>query len=116
MDGNDILGKFNPGLGAQSFDIGGSAKLIPKGSDFVFELHYTASGVPTSDVSKVGIVLAKNRPMTRYYLSPGTPAALNMVIPPGEANAEIVAESVVGVDSAKLTYIQPHMHLRAKDY
>ena len=44
MDGNDILGKFNPGLGAQSFDVGGSAKLIPKGSNFVFELHYTAVG------------------------------------------------------------------------
>ncbi len=44
MDGNDILGKFNPGLGAQSFDIGGSAKMIPKGSDFIFELHYTDIG------------------------------------------------------------------------
>ena len=54
MDGNDILGKFNPGLGAQSFDIDGSAKMIPKGSDFVFELHYTTSGVATSDTSKVG--------------------------------------------------------------
>jgi len=115
-DGNDILGKFNPGLGAQSFDIGGSAKMIPKGSDFIFELHYTTSGVATSDTSKVGIVFAKSKPMTRYYLSPGTPAALNMVIPAGEANAEIVAESTVGVDNAKLTYIQPHMHLRAKDY
>ena len=60
LDGNDILGKFNPGLGAQSFDIDGSAKMIPKGSDFVFELHYTASGVATSDISKVGLVLAKN--------------------------------------------------------
>jgi len=116
MDGNDILGKFNPGLGSQSFDIGGSAKLIPKGSDFVFELHYTASGQIASDVSKVGIVLAKGQPSTRYYLSPGTPAALNLVIPAGDSDAEVVAESVVGVDSAKLTYIQPHMHLRAKDY
>ena len=26
MDGNDIIGKFNPGLGAQSFDIGGSGE------------------------------------------------------------------------------------------
>jgi hypothetical protein len=39
-----------------------------------------------------------------------------MVIPAGDPNAEIVAESIVGVDNAKLTYIQPHMHLRAKDY
>jgi hypothetical protein len=115
MDGNDIIGKFNPGLGAQSFDIGGSAKLIPKGSDFVFELHYTAAGHPTTDISKVGMVLAKSAPQTRYYVSPGTPAALNMVIPAGDGNAEVVAESTVGVD-LRLTYIQPHMHLRGKDY
>ena len=60
-DGNDILGKFNPGLGAQSFDIGGSAKFVPKGSDLVFELHYTTSGKPAPDVSKLGLVLAKER-------------------------------------------------------
>jgi hypothetical protein len=115
MDGNDIIGKFNPGLGAQSFDVGGSAKLIPKGSDFVFELHYTASGQPTTDISKVGLELSKEAPKTRYYLSPGTPAAPNLVIPAGDNNVEVVAESTVGVPS-KLTYIQPHMHLRAKDY
>jgi hypothetical protein len=115
MDGNDIIGKFNPGLGEQSFDIGGSAKLIPKGSDFVFELHYTASGEPTSDLTKVGLVLAKEAPKTRYYLTPGTPASLNLVIPPGENNVEVVAEGTVGVES-RLTYIQPHMHLRGKDY
>ena len=43
--------------------------MIPKGSDFVFELHYTASGEPTSDISKLGLVLAKARPAVRYYLS-----------------------------------------------
>jgi hypothetical protein len=115
LEGNDILGKYNPGLGAQDFDIGGSAKMIPKGSDFVFELHYTASGEPTSDISKLGLVLAKSRPAVRYYLSPGTPSAWNLVIPAGDGNAEVVAESTVGME-ARLTYIQPHMHLRAKDY
>ena len=114
-DGNDIIGKFNPGLGAQTFDIDGSAKMIPKGSDFVFEVHYTAAGQPTTDRSRVGLVLMPDKPSVRYYLSPGTPAALNLSIPPGESNVEVVAESVVNTD-AKLTYIQPHMHLRAKDY
>jgi hypothetical protein len=116
MDGNDIIGKFNPGLGSQRFDIDGAAKMIPKGSDFVFELHYTVSGQPTSDISKVGIVFAKGgAPATRYFTSPGTPAALNLVIPPGDADAEVVAESTTGVES-RLTYVQPHMHLRGKDY
>jgi mono/diheme cytochrome c family protein len=114
-DGNDIIGKFNPGLGAQTFDIGGSAKLIPKGSDFVFELHYTAIGKETTDRSRLGLVLAKAPPKQRYFLSAG-PTALNLVIPPGDANAEIVSEVTVGLPDAKLVYVQPHMHLRGKDF
>ena len=113
--GNDILGKFNPGLGAQRFDVNGAAKFVPKGSDLVFELHYTAMGKPTTDRSKLGLVLAKHPPTTRYVLLSGSPSALNLVIPPGESNAEVVAEATVQSEM-KLAYIQPHMHLRGKDY
>src|SRR4051794_15438151 len=94
-EGNDILGKFTPGLGAQSFEIDGSAKFVPKGSDLVFELHYTATGEATTDRSKLGLVFAKNAPLTRYFLSAG-PTALNLVIPPGDGNAEVVSEVTVG--------------------
>jgi hypothetical protein len=114
-EGNDILGKFNPGLGAQSFDIGGSAKFVPKGSDLVFELHYTATGEPTTDVSKLGLVLAKSAPTTRYFLT-GNPVANNLVIPPGDPNAEVVSETTITADNVRLVYVQPHMHLRGKDF
>ncbi|HXP88175.1 MAG TPA: cytochrome c [Bryobacteraceae bacterium] len=114
-DENDILGKFNPGLGAQAFDVDGAAKFIPKGSDLVFELHYTAVGEPASDKSKLGIVLAKNPPQRRYFLSAG-PTALNLAIPPGDGNAEVVSEVTVNLDNVKLVYAQPHMHLRGKDF
>jgi hypothetical protein len=114
-EGDDIIGKFNPGLGNQTFDFDGSAKLIPKGSDFVFELHYTAMGKPTTDISRVGLVLAKAPPQMRYYTSPGTPAAVNLLIPANDSNAEVVSESTVGADM-KLVYIQPHAHLRGKDF
>lgn len=114
-DGNDILGKFNPGLGAQRFDIDGAAKFVPKGSDLVFELHYTAMGKPTTDRSKLGLVLAKQPPATRYILLSGAPSARNLVIPAGDNNAEVVAEATAQSDF-RLAYIQPHMHLRGKDY
>jgi hypothetical protein len=114
-EGNDIIGKFNPGLGAQVFDIDGSAKLIPKGSDFVFELHYTAVGKPASDITRMGLVLAKEPPKLRYYSSPGTPAATNLFIPANNPNVEVVSESTVGAD-VKLVYVQPHAHLRGKDF
>ncbi len=114
-EGNDILGKFNPGLGAQSFEVGESAKFVPKGSDLVFELHYTATGTPTQDQSKLGLVLAKDAPKSRYFLSAG-PTALNLAVPPGDHNAEVVSEVTVGADGVKLVYAQPHMHLRGKDF
>jgi hypothetical protein len=114
-DGNDILGKFNPGLGAQTFEVDGAAKMVPKGSDLVFELHYTAVGKATTDRSKLGLVLAKAPPKRRFFLSAG-PTASNLVIPPGDGDAEVVSEVTVGLDDAKLVYAQPHMHLRGKDF
>ncbi len=116
QEGTDLLGKYNPGLGAQSFDVDGSAKFVPKGSDIVFNIHYTSVGTAQTDKSKVGLVFAKNPPKKRYWMSPGTPAAFNLAIPAGDSNAEVVSEVTVGIDDAKLVYIQPHMHLRGKDY
>lgn len=113
-EGNDILGKFNPGLGAQEFTIDGSAKFVPKGSDLVFEMHYTANGQETTDVSKLGITLAKNPPERRYFFATG-PSAGNLVITPNNANSEAVSELTVGLDNVSLVYAQPHMHLRGKD-
>jgi hypothetical protein len=115
-EGTDLLGKFNPGLGAQTFDVDGAAKLVPKGSDIIFNIHYTSTGKPEVDRSKVGLVFAKAPPRTRYWMSPGTPAAFNMAIPAGATNQEVVSEVTVGINDAKLVYIQPHMHLRGKDY
>jgi hypothetical protein len=113
-EGNDILGKFNPGLGAQRFDMEGAAKFVPKGSDLVFELHYTTSGKPAADISKIGLVLAKEPPRTRYFFNAG-PTAFNLAIPPGNGNAEVVSEITFG-ENARLVYAQPHMHLRGKDF
>jgi mono/diheme cytochrome c family protein len=113
-EGNDILGKFNPGLGAQRFDVDGAAKFVPKGSDLVFELHYTSAGKETADVSKLGLVLAKAPPQTRYFFHAG-PTALNLAIPSNDGKAEVVSEITFGED-ARLVYAQPHMHLRGKDF
>jgi hypothetical protein len=110
----ETLGKFNPGLGAQDFNEFESAKFVPKGSDLVFNLHYTAIGKAATDRSRVGLVFAKKTPKFRYVMHNG-PAAANMAIPAGDGNAEIVSEITTNVDM-KLVYAQPHMHLRGKDY
>jgi len=110
----EILGKFNPGLGSQTFDFGGSAKFVPKGSDIVFEVHYTATGTPQKSRSSVGLVLAKAQPKLRYVTGYG-PSAANLVIAPGDPNAEVVAEHTV-TEPSTLVYVQPHLHVRGKDY
>jgi hypothetical protein len=113
-EGADLLGKFNPGLGAQDFSMYESAKFVPKGSDIVFSMHYTATGKPATDRSKLGLVFASQPPKLRYYVSDG-PTASNLAIPAGDSNAEIVSEMTAQADT-ELVYLQPHMHLRGKDY
>ena len=51
---SDMLGKFNPGLGAQDFAAFDSAKFVPKGSDLVFSMHYTAIGKPDDGPIQAG--------------------------------------------------------------
>ena len=110
----DTLGKFNPGLGPQDFSLFESAKFIPKGSDLVFNMHYTSVGKAATDRSKVGLVFAKKAPKLRYFMHNG-PTGSNLAIPAGASNAEVVSEMTAQVD-AQLVYMQPHMHLRGKDY
>jgi hypothetical protein len=112
--GTDLLGKFNPGLGGQDFSMFESAKFVPKGSDIVFSMHYTATGKETTDRSRLALKFAKTAPKLRYYVSDG-PTAMNLAIPAGDGNAEIVSEMTAQADT-QLVYMQPHMHLRGKDY
>jgi hypothetical protein len=113
-EGADLLGKFNPGLGGQDFSLFESAKFVPKGSDVVFSMHYTSTGKETTDRSKVGLIFAKAPPKYRYYVSDG-PTGSNLAIPAGATNAEVVSEMTAQTDT-QLVYLQPHMHLRGKDY
>jgi hypothetical protein len=112
--GTDLLGKFNPGLGGQDFSLYESAKFVPKGSDIVFNMHYTAIGMETTDRSRLALVFAKKAPKKRYFVHDG-PTAFNLAIPPGASNAQIVSEMTVTADT-QLVYLQPHLHLRGKDY
>jgi hypothetical protein len=113
-EGTDLLGKFNPGLGAQDFSLFDSAKFVPKGSDIVFSMHYTAIGKETTDRSKLGLIFGKQPPRLRYFTHDG-PTAGNLAIPAGDGRAEVVSEMTATADT-QLVYLQPHMHLRGSDY
>jgi hypothetical protein len=59
-------------------------------------------------------VFGKKPPKLRYFVSDG-PTGSNLAIPAGDGNAEIVSEMTAVADT-QLVYLQPHMHLRGKDY
>jgi hypothetical protein len=110
----DILAKYNPGVAGQEFATGNAAKFIAAGSDIIFEVHYTATGKPETDRSSVGIVLADEPPKQRHLTTTAI-SARDFEIPAGAPSQEVRGETVVN-EPAKLVWVQPHMHYRAKDY
>jgi hypothetical protein len=110
----DMLCKYNPGLDGQNFTVGDAAKFIPAGSDIVFETHYTSNGKATTDRSKVGIVLAKASPKQRFFTT-GALTNHKFTIPAGDPNYELKTEIVIS-QPVQLTWLQPHMHMRGKDF
>jgi hypothetical protein len=89
----------------------GYGVLIPAGADLVFQLHYTANGNITPDQSRVGFVLAKERPTMRVLRV----AAANdrFVIPAGADNYAVSGALALNVDT-ELIEAYPHMHVRGK--
>jgi hypothetical protein len=111
--GNEFLVAYVPGIQPQNFEPGDSAKLIPAGSDIILQMHYTPNGKADRDVTRVGLVLAKQAPKHRY-LTIGA-SALNLAIPPNDPNYETHSQ-VTFLEDAQLVWMQPHMHLRGKDF
>jgi hypothetical protein len=91
----------------------GGARLIPAGSDLVFELHYTASGKQMEDRSSVGVILAKSKPERRILTS--VVVNTGFKIPPGADNHRVDA-SVTLAEPVTLLSVTPHMHLRGKAF
>jgi hypothetical protein len=91
----------------------GQAKLIKAGSDLVFEVHYTASGTAGTDLTRLGVVFAKEPPKERVM----TIGAANgeFVIPPGAANYPVNSE-ITFYGEAKILAYAPHMHVRGKSF
>ena len=91
----------------------GTAKKVPAGSDFLFEIHYTPIGKVRTDRSKVGLIFAK-APVTRQaYTLPI--AEDEFLIPPHQDNVPVAASRTFAQDTRLLGFM-PHMHLRGKDF
>ncbi len=112
IGGGDMLAGYAPGTIPDTLKPG-QAKLIPKGADIIFQLHYTADGKVGEDKSRVGIIFSKVTPITRVL----TLAATNprFAIPANDPNYRVDSKITLFADST-LEMMLPHMHLRGKDF
>jgi hypothetical protein len=90
----------------------GAGRVIPAGSDVFIEMHYTASGKESQDLTKVGFVIAKEPP--RRQLVNLMLIEFNFEIPPGAPNYPGHTWATLN-EPATLVYSQPHLHMRGKD-
>ncbi|HEY6225933.1 MAG TPA: hypothetical protein VI282_02315, partial [Verrucomicrobiae bacterium] len=86
-----------------------TGKRIRKGSTLDFEMHYTVSGKPEKDQSRIGLYIMKDAPQMAYK----TRAAYNFdfEVAPNDIASAANATYVFKRDSM-LYDLSPHMHLR----
>ena len=111
-DRRELLLGYEPGYRPIGWGEG-RAKLLRKGSAIVFEMHYNTIGAELTDNSELGIYFSK-KPPTERVLSV-TPADSKFVIPAGDSNYRSAAQAEFTAP-VKLISMQPHMHLRGKDF
>ncbi len=93
----------------------GNAKLIKKGSVFIFQLHYTTNGTAAKDQTKIALWFAKD-PVEKRMITRGVSTdPRKLVIPPGDGNFE-TRSSMTFTEDAHIYSFMPHMHVRGKDF
>ena|SRR5579872_6425311 len=111
--GSDILMIYTPGMIPEVWRPG-LAKKIPAGSDLVLQIHYTANGKDTTDLSQVGMVFAKEPPKERA-LTFGS-YNLTFKIPPGDGNYRVDGMKNTFPNGVEILSFFPHAHLRGKSF
>ncbi len=91
----------------------GMARLIKKGSNIVFQMHYTTNGQVTKDRTRIAFVFAKEP--GKKELVTGNAINARFVIPAGDGNYEVKASKTFDED-VLITSFMPHMHVRGKAF
>lgn len=106
------LGGWNPGATPHFFPPG-TGRLMPKGGDVVFQIHYHPSGKPEFDQTEIGLYFAP--PDARQLIADLVVGNVDLMIPAGAAEAKFTGEYTTPVNLV-LMEIRPHMHLLGKSY
>ena len=93
----------------------GYAQRVPAGSKLVFQMHYTPTGKPENDRTKLGLLFADENDVTHeIHVLGGINQELE--IPPGKSNHTVEATMDGYSKNSELLLVTPHMHLRGKSY
>ena len=110
--GNEILHIYTPGNLPDIWKPT-QAKLLPAGSDLVFQMHYTSTKKDTADMTRIGMVYSKQAPDERIMtLTAGNDG---FAIPPGADNHRVAGTWTFRNDATLMSFF-PHMHLRGKAF
>ena len=108
----DILLVYAPGSSPDRLR-DGMAKLVPAGSDLIFQMHYMARGHAGNDQTAIGLIFANQPPSQRVLTLQLTND--HFVIPPGADDFRVEARGTLPNDATLLSFL-PHMHLRGKRF
>ncbi|HKW32334.1 MAG TPA: hypothetical protein VJN92_04990 [Candidatus Acidoferrum sp.] len=109
---SDILLVYAPGSSPDEWPAN-MAKVIPAGSDLVFQMHYTTNGRAVPDQTAIGLIFSKQPPAQRVLTLQLTND--HFVIPPGDPDSRVEARGTLPNDAILLGFM-PHMHLRGKRF
>ncbi|MCI0410540.1 MAG: hypothetical protein L0191_18600, partial [Acidobacteria bacterium] len=106
-----LISTFAPGSRGDVYPEG-LGKLIPKGSEILFQVHYNKTGKVERDRTSIALIFTDEPPpkiveaywVSNYYFR----------IPPGTAAHEVKGCYAFDKDVEILSYF-PHMHVRGKD-
>lgn len=112
--GGEFLAGYVPGMQVRPYPEG-MAKLIPKGSRLIFQVHYTPNGSPQQDISRIGFLFADPKTINHVVVT-SRAAEPRFEIPPHADDYKVEATSNSYPNELLLLALMPHMHLRGKSF
>ncbi len=110
LDG--VFAVYVPGMDPEIFPFE-TGRYLPKGTELIFQIHYTTYGRKTSDASRVGIHLTDQKPEKEFLIVGAFNADFS--IPPHDKNYKVRASRTF-YREVSLYGLFPHMHYRGKSF
>jgi hypothetical protein len=107
-----LIATTAPGTNAMTFAPGRAIR-IRAGTTLVLQIHYTAYGTAASDMTRVGVIYAKEPPRQEIRTSAFMNGTLKL--PAGSPDTE-VDSAIQFLEDSHITAIFPHTHLRGKSW